>query len=306
MAVGVLLPYFTSHMFGMPGTILLPMHIPVLLIGIICGPTYGAVCGIIIPILNMMLTGMPTVYPMLPIMTGELMAYGLISGLIYKKSGRIYLSMVPAMVCGRVIYGLIFAVLTLASGQLQALSVTSAFVQGLPGIVIQLIIIPIIVKAVFYSRQNSKYKSADKAPVQLSDAKKLIGSGAATCVVMRDGLIVRQASGKGVKPILGFWENEPKVLSGAQVADKIIGKAAAMLLTLADVQYIYGEVMSVAARAYLQRCGIAFSYGRCIDVISNRAGNGICPLEQSVADIEDPEEAYLVLKATIAKLMSVG
>ena len=77
-----------------------------------------------------------------------------------------------------------------------------------------------------------------------------------------------------------------------------------MLLDLAGVKYVYGELMSVAGRDYLQRKNISFAYGRCIDVISNRDASGICPLEKSVMDIDEPQEAYKRLKKTIAGLMA--
>lgn len=306
-AVGLLLPYFTSHMFGIPGTVLLPMHIPVFIIGFICGTDYGAICGLVIPILSSLLTGMPAAFPMLPIMAGELMVYGLISGLLYRKTGKVYLSMIPAMICGRLIYGIIFAALTLAGGEaLRALSVSAAFINGLPGIVIQLVIIPVIVKAIAgYQRSVGAGDSGKSTILLLEEAKSRILNGKATCIVMRDGVITNQASGIGVKPILYFLENEPEVLAGAGVADKIIGKAAAMLLVMAGVTYVYGELMSVAGRDYLKSKGVAFEYGRCIDVISNRTGNGICPLEKTVMEMENPHDAYLALKDTISQLMQL-
>lgn len=303
-AVGLILPYFTAHIFGLPGTVLLPMHIPVFLIGLICGPYYGAICGLIIPTMSSLLTGMPTVFPMLPIMAGELTVYGFISGLLHQKTGRVYLSMIPAMICGRVIYGLIFTALTMAGGEeLRALSVSAAFIQGLPGIAVQLVLIPVIVKTIARHRNFAGGQEPVTAVSALAEAKSLIQSGKSTCIVMRGGVITNETSGRGVKPILYFWENEPEILAGAAVADKIIGKAAAMLLILAGVRYVYGELMSVAGRDYLQNNGVSFEYGRCIEVISNREGNGICPLEKSVMDIDNPHDAYRALKTTISQLM---
>ncbi len=303
VAIGILLPYFTSHMFGIPGTVFLPMHIPVFLTGLICGPGYGAMSGMLIPVLSSLLTGMPPVFPMLPIMVGELITYGLVSGLIHKKTGKIYISMLPAMVCGRLVYGLIFWALTLAGGEaLKALSVSAAFVQGLPGIAIELVVVPLIVKAVLRGKRSAK-KEAVTPVSELAEAQRRIRAGQCTCIVMQDGKIVREASGNGIKPILGFLEKEPEILSGAEVIDKVIGKAAAMLLVLAGARYVYGEMMSVSGREFLLAHGIECAYGRCIDVISNRGGNGICPLEKSVMDISDPVTGYEVLKSTVATLM---
>jgi thiamine transporter ThiT len=103
IAVGLILPYITAHAFGMQGTILLPMHLPVFLIGFLCGPQFGAIGGIIIPVLSSLLTGMPPVYPVLPFMAGELFTYGLVSGLLYKKAKLpLYPSLLISMVCGRI------------------------------------------------------------------------------------------------------------------------------------------------------------------------------------------------------------
>lgn len=307
LATGIILPYFTSHMFGIPGTILLPMHIPVLLTGLLCGPVYGAVNGVIIPLLSSLLTGMPPVFPMLPIMAFELLTYGLISGLIFKKTKKIYLSMLPAMVAGRVVYGLVFTSLVAITGsEIKALSVTAAFVQGLPGIAIQLVLIPLIVAAILRSRKKSNGSTDDSKPTQLNEAKRRIQTGEASCVVMKNGIIIKEAVGNGVKPIIALLENEPELLKDAQIVDKVIGKAAAMLLVLGDVDYVYGVTMSVAGKEYLEAHNIKAEYSRCIDVISNRTGNGICPLEKSVLDIGDPEAGYQQLKETISQLMAAN
>lgn len=309
VALGILLPYFTAHMFGLPGTVLLPMHIPVFLIGLLCGPGFGLACGLMIPLLSSLFTGMPPAFPMLPIMAGELMTYGLLSGLLYQKTKRIYLSMLPAMLCGRVVYGLIFALLTLSGGEvLRALSVSAAFVQGLPGIAIQLVLVPVIVRAALHGRRRAKEANSAEpvaaAPSQLDEAKARILQGSVTCIVLQNGQIVREASGNGVKPVLGLLETERDILLGAAVVDKIIGKAAAMLLVLGGASYAYGELMSSAGRDYLEQHGITAEYGRCISVISNRDGDAMCPLERSVLNIDDPEEGYQKLKETIRELMS--
>lgn len=140
-----------GHGFGIPGTLLLPMHIPVLLCGFICGPLYGAFCGAALPILNCLLTGMPTPFPMLPIMFFELTVYGLTSGLLLSKTPLrksrfgIYAALPISMICGRIAYAATFYSLLLATGQLKALTVSAAIVTGIPGIIIQLLIIPPII-----------------------------------------------------------------------------------------------------------------------------------------------------------------
>ncbi len=151
LALGILLPYLTAHGAGLPGTVLLPMHIPVLLCGFLCGPLYGALSGAVLPPLSSLLTGMPSLIPMLPIMLCELTVYGLSGGLLLTKTplGKrkygIYIALPIAMIFGRIAYGIAFYALMLTFGDLKALSVSAAIATGLPGILIQLLILPQIV-----------------------------------------------------------------------------------------------------------------------------------------------------------------
>ena len=148
-AFGVILPWFTSHAFGIAGIILLPMHIPVLLCGFLCGPLYGAACGIAVPVLSSLLTNMPAMYPMLPIMAAQLFVTGLAGGFLYGKLKlKIYISLPVSMICGWAVYGLAYSVLLLADSKLQALSAAAAIIRGVPGIVIQLVLIPAVIIAV--------------------------------------------------------------------------------------------------------------------------------------------------------------
>ena len=311
VAIGLILPYFTAHAFGMTlGMILLPMHIPILLCGLLCGPLYGALCGIAVPILSSVLTGMPPAYPMLPMMLVQLLAMGLISGLFYEKFKlNMYISLVSAMVAGWVLYGLALAVLMFGNSGLGAsMSFTGAVVQGIPGIIIQLVLIPVIMTFIrrYWMKPAQKTQEppiAAKPEGVLAEALKLINSGKFSCVIINNGSIVHKADGRGVSPLLKAYANQPEILKNAFVVDKIIGKAAAMILTLGQANRGYGMIMSVSGREYLERHGIKAEFGRCVDVISNRERNGICPIEQSVMDIEDPREGLSVMSATINEMM---
>lgn len=301
-AVGLILPYITAHAFGMQGTILLPMHLPVFLIGFLCGPQYGAIGGIIIPVLSCALTGMPPVYPVLPFMTGELFTYGLVSGLLYKKAKlSIYPSMLIAMICGRITFGLVFAgLMGINIGAVMA--VKGAVITGLPGIIIQLILVPIIVVAVkkYFNIEGSVPK---KECDTLNHAKQMIKEEKATCIIIKDNTIIYKASGRGVKPLIELYENNPDILKDAFVVDKVIGKAAAMIAVLGGATKVYGVLMSSAAQTYLNNHTIPNDCGRCVEIISNRTGDGMCPLETAVMDTDDPEQAYKLLKETIQRLM---
>ncbi len=149
LAIGLILPYITGHAFGIPGTVLLPMHIPVILIGFLYGPLIGVILGVTIPTLSFLLTGMPSAI-MLPIMLVELGIYGFVCGLLSNKFKlNSYISLLSAMIAGRIGYLLTLYFLTDILGMEsfgKVASVITAVVTGLPGIAIQIVFIPILVK----------------------------------------------------------------------------------------------------------------------------------------------------------------
>ncbi len=169
IAIGLVLPFFTGQIHGI-GKMLLPMHIPVLLCGLICGWQYGLLVGFILPLLRSSLFSMPVMYPNAIGMAFELATYGMVSGLLYKdKKGvlRLYLSMITAMVLGRIVWGIMKAVLLGASGEPFTLNmfVSVAVFEAIPGIILQLVLIPAIISAFQYSK-NKKEKVNDKVFVQ--------------------------------------------------------------------------------------------------------------------------------------------
>jgi len=103
----------------------------------------------------------------------------------------------------------------------------------------------------------------------------------------------------GVFPLLDIIKNAPEVLSGACVADKIVGKAAAVLLVYAGVKEVYAKTVSSYAILVLKKAGINLVYEKKVPFIKNRAGTDICPMEKLVLDIEDP-------KAGVAALLKAG
>ncbi len=156
VAIGVLLPQL-FHMFGLAGPIFLPMHIPVLLGGMITGSMYGAVIGFIVPIVSFIYTGgaMPpmTPVPVLLFMIFELTAYGFFAGLFMKKFKlNEYVVLILSMICGRIVLGVVVFILvnTMYSHlQITPISyVIGGFIQGITGVIIQLITIPFIYKVI--------------------------------------------------------------------------------------------------------------------------------------------------------------
>lgn len=151
VAIGIVLP-MALHALPDAGRVLLPMHIPVLLCGLICGPRLGAACGVLAPMLSSLFTSMPPA-PILPGMMCELAVYGLAAGLLirYIKTGKIianlYLSLIGAMLAGRIVGGLVNAFIFMAGKYSLAIWLTGAFAAALPGMAIQLVLIPIVVMA---------------------------------------------------------------------------------------------------------------------------------------------------------------
>ncbi len=149
IALGVVLP-LAFHSIANAGSIFLPMHIPVLLCGLVCGWPYGLACGVLTPLLSSIFTGMP---PMayLPSMLCELAVYGLVSGLLmrYIRTGKLildlYISLIGAMLAGRLVFGLLNALIFRAGAYSFAIWTTAAFATALPGIIIQLAIIPVLI-----------------------------------------------------------------------------------------------------------------------------------------------------------------
>jgi len=144
LALAVLLP-IPFHALGVGGRVLLPMHIPVLLAGFLAGPLSGLLVGLLAPGLSNLLTGMPPTYAV-PLMSTELPIYGLVAGIAYQQLRlNIYLALLIAMLFGLFI--------DLPYTVAMFFSAGGAIVAGLPGIAVQLVLIPIIVAAIKRDRQ---------------------------------------------------------------------------------------------------------------------------------------------------------
>ena len=149
IALCVVLP-IAFHSIPNAGSVILPMHIPVLLCGMICGWPYGFICGLLGPLVSSVLTGMP---PMayLPSMMVECATYGAATGLLLKfvrtrnLTADLYISLIGAMLLGRVVSGVAKA-LIFSPGMAMGVWITSSFVTALPGIIIQLVLIPQIIR----------------------------------------------------------------------------------------------------------------------------------------------------------------
>lgn len=148
VAIAILLP-LPFHSVPDFGKVFLPMHIPVLLCGFLCGSLYAGLCGVLSVFLSSMITGMPPQNPvvLVPMML-ELAAYGILAGIMYKKTNAI-LALITAMIGGRLVLGAATAVILGVSDKPFVFNsfITAAFVTSLPGIVIQIVLIPAVIIA---------------------------------------------------------------------------------------------------------------------------------------------------------------
>lgn len=142
----------TAAGYGIAGRVFLPMHIPVLMAGFLVGPASGVIVGLLAPLISHLLTQMPPPYAV-PLMSLELPIYGLVAGLAYNRLKlNIYVALIVAMVVGRIMFGLGLFVLgmfmDLPYTAAAFFSTGGAIVSGLPGIALQLVVVPILVAAV--------------------------------------------------------------------------------------------------------------------------------------------------------------
>lgn len=153
LAVGMVLPLLTGQLKQL-GNALLPMHLPVMLCGFVCSPLLGGAVGLLLPFLRSAVFGMPPFYPNCIWMALELATYGLTAGLLYRHCLKkqlfwCYLSLIISMLAGRVVWGIAKALLLGVGQDAFTLSafISGGFLTALPGIILQLIVIPPLVRA---------------------------------------------------------------------------------------------------------------------------------------------------------------
>lgn len=150
LAIGMVLPSVTMQIREI-GNMLLPMHLPVMLCGVICGPLYGGAVGFMLPFLRFVVSGKPNIYPNAVAMAVELCVYAMVIGIVYiytkKIKGGIFIALISSMLAGRIVWGLVSALLY-SLGDMSytiELFLTRAFAEAVPGIIIQLVLIPAII-----------------------------------------------------------------------------------------------------------------------------------------------------------------
>ena len=150
LAIALVLPFITGQIPQI-GKALCPMHLPVMLCGFFCGPWYAMFVGMTAPVLRSLIFGMPRMMPDAFVMFFELAAYGFFAGLFYrilpKKPHFIYVSLILSMILGRVVWAASRLILVgLGKSEFGwAAFVAGAFTNAIPGIIVQIVLIPILV-----------------------------------------------------------------------------------------------------------------------------------------------------------------
>ena len=150
LALSLVMPFLTGQIPEI-GSMLCPMHIPVLLCGFICGWPWGLAVGFVAPVLRSLIFGMPTLFPKAVCMAFELAAYGAVAGIMHKilpkKKISIYGSLLIAMIAGRIVWGCAMYIFMGIDGGAFTFSafIAGAFTNAIPGIIVQIVLIPVLV-----------------------------------------------------------------------------------------------------------------------------------------------------------------
>ena len=135
----------------------------------------------------------------------------------------------------------------------------------------------------------------------LERAKSLLKSTDSTiAVVSVDDVYTSQE--RGVKPLLHLLTEKKGFLKGASVADKVIGKAAALLMVLGEIKEVHTLIISEPAIKVFEKYNIPCFYDKKVDRIVNRTGDGLCPMETLCLDVEEPQEAFTKIKEKVQKM----
>ena len=133
----------------------------------------------------------------------------------------------------------------------------------------------------------------------VQQALNQIEQGNSVCAAIREGMIIATETGRGVAPILNLYHQGS--LTGSFLVDKVVGKAAAMVMTRGRIAGCHAITVSRAALNWFQKQGVPITYDHLADYIVNRTGDGMCPMEQTVLELEEDGNIVSVLEETLAK-----
>lgn len=133
----------------------------------------------------------------------------------------------------------------------------------------------------------------------LEKAKSVLHSGGCTCVLCK-GDLLHTSTRRGVAPLLELLNTD---VSGFCAADKVVGKATALLYCLLGIKAVHAGVISQAALQVLRSHKIVATWDTEVAYIQNRTGDGRCPMEQATEGIEDPQEALVAIQKKLKELL---
>ncbi|MGN0468310.1 MAG: DUF1893 domain-containing protein [Acutalibacteraceae bacterium] len=134
----------------------------------------------------------------------------------------------------------------------------------------------------------------------LESCKEILKSEDLTCVILQNGNYLKTKE-RGIRPFINLIEDSVN-LKDCAAADKVVGRAAALLMQKAGLCAVYAAVLSEPAEEILKNAGIYYEYDSLVRRIQNRKGDGLCPMESAVIDITDADEAYEVLRSALRRL----
>ena len=135
----------------------------------------------------------------------------------------------------------------------------------------------------------------------LESAVTLLAEEKLSLAIVKDGKVLYKAASPGVRHLIAAIEYLGESMRGASAADKIVGKAAALLFAHAGVRSVYGLIISREGLRVLQEHGIGATFGKKAPFITDREGSDLCPMERLCAGLESPDDAFSALRAFIDK-----
>jgi hypothetical protein len=133
----------------------------------------------------------------------------------------------------------------------------------------------------------------------LKIAKIKLRENGLTLVIVKDSKVLFESAFHGVSAFLKALDKLGYQMKGASVADKVVGKAIALLCVYAGVEAVYASVLSIKAKQVLEEYGVYFEWDRIVEKILDASGRDVCPFEKAAMEIDSPKEAYRKLKALL-------
>lgn len=140
----------------------------------------------------------------------------------------------------------------------------------------------------------------------LSRAKEILHKESYTFVLIKKGKLIKTSYRKGVLPLLEIIIEDGKVLNQAVIADKVIGRAAALLVANYKIKGLYADTISQKAIEVLDNFSVFYQFGKCVPYIKNRDQSDQCPLEKLTSDITDPGYAYEHILQFYQKVLKIN